>query len=69
MLFYCRGVYFIFLIQLDMNVTDPSRNLYNLKLMMKNSCWLYLRSVKHFQLYPSVLLNQTAFFFEVSEIT
>lgn len=52
--------------QLDMNVTDPAKNLHGLKLMIRNSCWLYLRNIRHFQLYPTVLLNRTTFHFEVS---
>ena len=51
-----------------MYVTDASKSLYNLKLLIKNSCWVYLRSVKHFQLYSTVLLNRTAFSFEVSVV-
>ena len=55
--------------RLDLNVTDPSRNLYDLKVSIKNSCWLYLRSVAHFQLHqdPDVLLNSTAFNFKVGK--
>ena len=51
-----------------MNVTDASKSLYDLKLLIKNSCWFYLRSVKHFELYSTVFLNKTAFSFEVSVV-
>lgn len=64
--FRFRGVYFTMVMQLDMNVSDPAKNLHSLKLMIKNSCWLYLRNIRHFQLYPTVLLNRTTFHFEVS---
>ena len=51
-----------------MNVTDASKSLYDVKLLILNSCWVYLRSVKRFQLYSTVLLNRTAFSFEVSMV-
>ena len=51
-----------------MNVTDASKSLYDVKLLIKNSCWFYLRGVKHFELYSTVLLNRTAFSFEVSMV-
>lgn len=62
-----RGVYFIMVMQLDLNVTNPARTLYDLKALIQNSCWLYLRSIVHFQLHNEALLNSTAFSFQVSE--
>jgi len=62
-----RGIYFIMVMRLDVNVTNPARNLHNLKAMIQNSCWLYLRTVVHFQLHNEVLLNSTAFSFQVSK--
>jgi len=59
-----RGIYFIMVMRLDVNVTNPARNLHNLKAMIQNSCWLYLRTVVHFQLHNEVLLNSTAFSFQ-----
>ena len=52
--------------RLDLNVTDPSSKLYDLKVLIQNSCWYYLRTVEHFQLHKEVLLNKTAFNFQVS---
>ena len=51
--------------RLDLNVTDPARNLHDLKALIQNSCWSYLRTVVHFQLHQEVLLNSTAFSFQV----
>ena len=51
--------------RLDLNVTNPSRNLYELITLIQNSCWLYLRTVVHFQLHGQLLLNSTAFSFQV----
>ena len=62
-----RGLYFIMVMQLDLNVTNPARTLYDLKALIQNSCWSYLRTVVHFQLPNEVLLNSTAFSFQVSE--
>ena len=62
-----RGVYFIMVMRLDLNVTNPARKLYELKALIQNSCWLYLRTVVHFQLHKEVLLNSTAFSFQVSK--
>jgi len=59
-----RGVYFIMVMQLDLNVTNPARTLYDLKALIQNSCWFYLRTVVHFQLHNEVLLNSTAFSFQ-----
>ena len=53
--------------RLDLNMTNPARNLRDLKAMIQNSCWLYLRTVVHFQLHDEVLLNSTAFSFQVRE--
>lgn len=51
--------------RLDLDVSNTARNLHNLKAMIQNSCWLYLRTVVHFQLHNEVLLNRTAFSFQV----
>ena len=51
--------------RLDLNVTDPARNLPDLKALIQTSCWVYLRTVVHFQLHQEVLLNSTAFSFQV----
>ncbi len=53
--------------RLDMNVTDPSRNLHDLKVLILNTVWMYMRTVLHFQLHrnPDVVLNETAFNFQV----
>lgn len=58
------GIYFVIVIRLDFNVSDPSKNLHGLKEMIKNVFWDYLRSVNHFQLCPNVLLNRTSLQFE-----
>ena len=60
-----RGVYFIVVMRLDLNVTDPARNLRDLKALIQNACWSYLRGVVHFELHQEVLLNSTAFRFQV----
>ena len=52
--------------RLDINVTDLSKNLYDLKNIVLNACWFYIRSRKNFELYPMVFLNRSAFSFEVS---
>ncbi|XP_078374061.1 uncharacterized protein LOC144657585 [Oculina patagonica] len=62
-----KGVYFIMVMRLDLNVTDPSRNLHDLKKVLGNTVWGYLRTVVHFQIpkpKPKVLLNETAFVFK-----
>jgi len=58
------GVYFIMVMRLDINVTDFSKNLYDLKNMVFNACWFYIRSRKNFELYLTVFLNRSAFNFE-----
>ena len=60
-----RGVYFIMVMRLDLNVSDPARKLRDLKALIQTSCWLYLRTVVHFQLHQEVFLNSTAFSFQV----
>lgn len=60
-----RGVYFIMVMRLDFNVSDPARNLRDLKAIIQNTCWYYLRTIVHFQLHQEVLLNSTAFSFGV----
>ncbi|XP_068753478.1 adhesion G-protein coupled receptor G6-like isoform X1 [Montipora capricornis] len=52
------GVYFIMVIRLDLNVTDPAVNLHYLKRLIRGSCWSYLRQ---FQFYSTVYLNITTF--------
>lgn len=59
-----RGVYFIMVMRLDFNVPDPARNLRDLKAIIQNTCWHYLRTIVHFQLHQEVILNSTAFSFE-----
>ena len=51
--------------RLDFNVPDPARNLRDLKAIIQNTCWHYLRTIVHFQLHQEVILNSTAFSFEV----
>ena len=51
--------------RLDINMTDPSKDLTGLKKGIQNACWDYLRIIAHYQLYPTVLLNNTAFRFKV----
>ena len=53
--------------RLDVNVTNPAKNLRDLTALIHNSCWQYLRTVVHFQLHNEVLLNSTAFSFQVSK--
>lgn len=53
------------LMRLDLNVTDSARNLHELKALIQTSCWLYLRTVVHFQLHQQLRLNSTAFRFQV----
>jgi len=52
-------------IRLDLDVTNSSKNLNDLIALIQNSSWLYLRTVVHFQLQNEVLLNRTAFRFQV----
>lgn len=59
-----RGVFFIMVMRLDLNVTDSARNLHELKALIQASCWLYLRTVVHFQLHQQLRLNSTAFRFQ-----
>ena len=61
-----RGIYFIMVMRLDVNVINPAKNLHDLKDLIQNSCWSYLRTIVHFQLHKEVLLNSTAFNFQVS---
>lgn len=51
--------------RLDFNLSDPARNLRDLKALIQNTCWYYFRTKVHFQLHQEVLLNSTAFSFEV----
>ena len=54
--------------RLDFDVENPSKYLYDLKGMIRNYCWDYLRSVVHFELHENIFLDDTAFQFQVSII-
>lgn len=59
-LLYCRGVYFVMVMELDLNVTDPAVNRRDVEQMIPTFCWMYLRH-HSFQLNSTVFVNRTTF--------
>ena len=62
------GLFFVTVIRLDFEMENSWDGWQDLKELIINSVWSYLRMYVHFQLHHNILLNETSFSFMVRKL-